>query len=250
MDINTVLYGKYKLKDLTPTNYDLPNLPNDAELKNLIWLAKVLTKLENDLGPFGIISAFRSYQVQNAVLGYSPNQNVNRKKSFHEAGMAVDLFPHTTDFTTYFGKILGSDYWVENLGEIAIKPSQKAIHLSLPTKSIKSRLLILENGKYRNLTQTEIDKYKKGNEQYYTPIPSQPIEQYSIEPPNDDALNFDWDHIMKQESDSYLLDTGNNFNLDFDFVNNVNDFLDTPTKKIGAGITLLGLGLSLYFVLS
>lgn len=250
MDINTTLYGKYKLKDLTITNYDLPNMPNEAELKNLIWLAKTLTKLEEDIGSFGIVSAYRSYQVQNAVLGHSPTATVNRKKSFHEAGMAVDLYPHTMSIDAFFGKILASDYWYENLGEISIKPSQNAIHLSLPTARIKSKAMILENGSYRNLSQAEIDSYKEGYETYYTPIPSEPVEKFDVAPPDESALEFDWDYIQKTDSQSYLLDNDSSeFNLDFSFMNDAVNFLDTPEKKIGAGLGLAALGLTLFLAL-
>lgn len=249
MDKNMTLYGKYRLKDLTITNYDLPNMPNEAELKNLKWLAKVLTDLENDIGPFTIISAFRSYQVQNAVLGHSPTAQVNRNKSFHEAGMAVDLWPTTQTIEAFFGKILASDYWPENLGEISIKPSQNAIHLSLPTTRLKNKPMILEGGSYRKLTQNEIEEYRKPYMQYYTPVNRQPVTQDPMTPiQSDEALDFDWEHIMKEDQ-SYLLDSNDslfNFNTDF-----MDDFsLDTTEKKVGLGIGIFAvLGLSAWMLL-
>lgn len=154
IDPNMKLYGKYLLKDLCQTQTGLPNLPdNDAYIQNLIWLAKVLEQLEMSLGPFSVLSGFRTKAVQVAVSGKDSSL-----KSFHEVGMAVDIWPISDSIDAYFGKIISSE-WRNKLGEIYIKPSQNSIHISLPTEKYRGVLKVLKNGSYVTMTEEEISKY-------------------------------------------------------------------------------------------
>lgn len=151
------LNDKYTLRDLTITNTGLPNMPTDAEKANLRWLANTLVELEKDLGAFNILSAFRTAAVHNKITGQSTFPPV-RKKSFHEAGMAVDLYPTTKSIGEFYGHIFTTG-WNEKLGEIAIKPTQNAIHLSLPTDKLRNKPLIMdEAGKYISMTMDEITR--------------------------------------------------------------------------------------------
>ena len=240
MDLNMTLYGKYKLKDLTVTKTGLPNLPNEAELKNLKWLARRLSELENQIGHFGIISAFRSYQVQNQVLGHDPYTQVNRKKSFHEAGMAADIYPIGQTIDAFFGKMLADEDILNSWGEVSIKPSQNAIHIGLPTDRLKGKAMILENGRYRDLSASEIEFYASPYRRIFTPVDQTPSFVSPVSPDLDSsAFSFDWSHINSQ---GLLLDKEYNLMNMFDF-----DF--SPTQKavgIGGIVALIFGG---YFIL-
>jgi len=165
-DPEMTLFAPYKLKDLTVTNTGIPNLPtSDSELNNLKWLAKVLNQLTTSLGPFTVISAYRTAAVQKAVAGKNFNPN---SKSFHELGMAADIYPLGQTIDTYFGRLITTE-WRTKLGEIIIKPTQNSIHIGLPTAKVQGKLMILD-GKYRLLTSAEEDHYSGPYKAMSTPI--------------------------------------------------------------------------------
>lgn len=157
------LNAKYKLDDLTITNAPYPNTPTDSELKNIKWLADTLLELEHDIGPFQLISAFRCGIVQNWVKGFPLDLlPPKRSKSFHEAGMAADIFPTTMTIQDYFGKILASEKWKSKLGEIALKPSQNTLHISLPTETKVGLAMVMdEAGNYIKIAADEIEAWAK-----------------------------------------------------------------------------------------
>ena len=129
------LYGPYILSDLCVTQQKIANLPTDQNtIDNLRWLAKVLDQITKSIGPFTIISAFRSSEVQDAVAGSET------KKSFHEVGMAADIYPVTMDIDQFFGMLLSSS-WRNKLGEIILKKDQNTIHIGLPTKTLLGKIM-------------------------------------------------------------------------------------------------------------
>jgi uncharacterized protein YcbK (DUF882 family) len=153
IDPDMPLSKKYTLRDLCVTETGLPNWPEPEsnELKNLRWLADTLERLEADIGPFDIASAYRSPGV-NAAVGGSP-------KSFHCAGMAADLRPTQDSPDVFFGKILASD-WLAKLGEIEYKPQLKNIHVSLPTDKTKSKVTVMDDaGKLIRQTTDQIAQW-------------------------------------------------------------------------------------------
>lgn len=165
-DPNMTLFANFKLKDLTITKTGLSNLPKTkTEFDNLVWLAKVLDQLRISLGPFTIISAFRTAEVQKAVAGKNFNPN---SKSFHEIGIAADIYPLGQTIDAYFGKMITNE-WKTKLGEIIIKPTQNSIHISLPTKTVRGKTMILD-GAYRLLTSNEIEQYSVPYLKFATPI--------------------------------------------------------------------------------
>lgn len=153
------LSDKYTLRDLTITNQPYPNMPlNQGELDNLKWLAKTLESMESEIGPFKLISAFRSPEVHNAVTG-STKVPPDRAKSFHEAGMAIDMYPTTMSIQQYYAKILEGP-WKDKLGEIALKPTQNALHLSLPTEKYRGVAMVMdEKDNYVKQTAEQIQDW-------------------------------------------------------------------------------------------
>ena len=152
------LSSKYTLRDLTITNQPFPNMPTtQAELDNLKWLARTLEELELDFGPFRIFSAFRSPEVNAAVKGLGADAPV--KKSFHEVGMAADLLPETMTIQEMFGQILAGP-WKDKLGEIALKPTQGTLHLSLPTEKYRGVAMVMdEAGTYVRQSAEQIQEF-------------------------------------------------------------------------------------------
>lgn len=159
LDPTEPLSNRFTLADLTVTNSGLPNMPeaDSQEYTNLKWLAGVLDELWDSIGPFQIISGFRSPELQEKLR--AAGEPTAAKRSFHEAGMAVDIYPSNMSIDEFFGKILASD-WKEKLGEISIKPTQNTLHLSLPTEKTQGVIMALNQaGAYVRLTAEEIADY-------------------------------------------------------------------------------------------
>lgn len=151
------LSDKYTLRDLTITNQPFPNMPvTEAELNNLKWLARTLEALEADFGPFKIFSAFRSPEVNAAVRGLGSTPPT---KSFHEVGMAVDIQPLEMTIQEMYALILAGP-WKDKLGEIALKPTQGTLHLSLPTEKYRGVAMVMDAaGTYVRQTADQIQEF-------------------------------------------------------------------------------------------
>ena len=100
-DSNMVLSSNYNLADLCVTSQILmqPNIPSDqSTINNLIVTADVLEQLTSTIGPFSVLSGFRTKELQQ-VLGEAGNP-VAQGLSFHEVGRAVDIYPTTMALST------------------------------------------------------------------------------------------------------------------------------------------------------
>lgn len=127
-----MLSTHYSLASLVATTKALsqPNLPKtESEIQNLSMTADTLEYLESKIGPFTILSGFRSPELQ-AVLAASGDP-VASGKSYHELGLAVDIYPTTMSFADYFGRILADEEVRSHFIEIAIKPAQNSLHLAV-----------------------------------------------------------------------------------------------------------------------
>ena len=161
---DTMLSNRYSVADLCITNQSLsePNLPSDQNtLGNLEVLAGVLDELEAVIGPFQILSGFRTKELQIKLKeGGNPTA---KTLSFHEVGRAVDIFPTTMDLATAFGLILADENLKNKFAEISIKESQNALHLSVnvPGDVREPKILGLndEGTSYVRLTQEQIQSY-------------------------------------------------------------------------------------------
>lgn len=156
-DPETQLTKNFKVKDFIKTDTGLQNYPNQAQYNNIKnILAPTMQKLYDDIGPFKIISAFRTKEVQQKVSG-----KITTTVSFHEAALAVDILPTTMPIDIYFGKILASSVWMEKLYEIFLKPPQNTIHLSVSVDSRKGLVKIMNDEKtsYVAATLDQIQSY-------------------------------------------------------------------------------------------
>jgi len=141
VNLNAKISKYFTLKDLTKTAQGTANIPNAAELKQLTILAKLLDRLYDEVGPFSVLSAFRSEETQATLK--KTETAAAKKKSFHELGMAADITPKNIDIFTYWLKVIDLP-WVKKggLGEIALKTPQNAVHISNGVKGYKEYVLM------------------------------------------------------------------------------------------------------------
>lgn len=164
-DPQTMLSPHYSLANLTLTNQQLssPNLPSSVDqYNNLVSLANFFEILESEVGPFQIISGFRTGELQNALA--SSGEPVASGTSFHELGRGADIYPTTMSLDAYFGKMLANPTIKDNLAEVAYKPGQKSIHLGInvpgDVRSVKV-LALNDQNVYGKLSLDEIESFIK-----------------------------------------------------------------------------------------
>lgn len=163
-DPNAQLSTHYTLADFTKTNQALsePNLPAEAyQFENLTYLADTKERLDHEIGPSEILSGFRTKELQNALTA-SGEPTGSGSMSFHETGRGIDIFPTTMSIADYFGRILANENLKSQFAEIAIKPSQNAIHLAInvPGDIREPKITgLTSEGIYARLNLDEIANY-------------------------------------------------------------------------------------------
>ena len=162
-DPNFQLSPHYRLKNLTITNQSLsqPNEPTTNDhLNNLIITAEIMEMLESRVGPFTIISGYRTKELQDKLS--SAGEPTSATLSFHEIGRAIDIYPTTMSLDDFFGRILADEEMKSQFAEIAVKHSQNSIHLStnVPGDIRTPKVMGLnEAGIYARLNLDEIASY-------------------------------------------------------------------------------------------
>lgn len=162
-DPNAMLSEHYSLGNLTVTNQQLsaPNMPESADhFQNLTYTADILERLDHEVGPFRILSGYRTKELQNALA--AAGEPTATGTSFHEIGRAVDIAPTTMTPAEYFGRILANENLKSQFSEISIKPSQNALHLAIniPGDVRDPKVMGLNDaGSYVRLTLDEITSY-------------------------------------------------------------------------------------------
>lgn len=161
-DLNTKLSAHYTLKNLTQTSQPVsaPNMPTTTDhFNNLKLLADALEMLDAKIGPFNIVSGFRTKELQNLLK--SAGEPVATGTSYHEVGLGTDIYPTTMKIAEYFGLILADPELSKRFVEIAIKPSQNTIHLSVraPGNTKAQKITNLTSKGYIQLTKDQIMSY-------------------------------------------------------------------------------------------
>lgn len=155
-DPNEQISRYFKLKDLCVTQTGIDNTPDQTAYNYIKFtMAPALDELYDYIGPFKVISCFRNPQIQDKVETYKSNA-----KSFHEFGLASDIYPETMSIEIFFGKILADPYWQTIFYEIFLKPPQNTIHLSIDPQKRKPLIKVMNNDKsaYVLATQDQINK--------------------------------------------------------------------------------------------
>lgn len=162
-DVNAQLSGRYRLSDLIKTNQSLsaPNIPPSAYMfDNLAVSAATLEYLESRVGPFQILSGFRTKELQDILA--AQGEPVSKGLSFHEVGRGFDIYPTTMTPDEFMGLILAQDDVKSQFAEIAVKPSQNALHLAtnVPGDIRSPKVTALnDQGSYVQLTLDQLAKY-------------------------------------------------------------------------------------------
>jgi hypothetical protein len=157
------LSSHYTLGDLTRTSQALtaPNMPSDGYMyDNLVLLADVLEQLRSAIGPFTLLSGFRTSELQQALT--AAGDPTSPGLSFHELGRAVDISPTSMGLVEYFSRILVDPDLKAKFAEVAIKTSQNALHLSIntPDDTRDAKVLGLNSDNvYARLSADDIANY-------------------------------------------------------------------------------------------
>ena len=150
----------YTVRDLAVTNTGIKNVPTPSVIPSLKTLAEILEDIYDQIGPFTVPSAYRNSLVQSTLT--SEGLPTSPTKSFHELGMAADIIP-TGGLMEFWAKLLSNKDLRLRLGEIAIKPAQGSIHISLATPNTQNKVMELRSGKYVRLTEAEVSSYMGSN---------------------------------------------------------------------------------------
>lgn len=162
-DPNAQVSPRYTLANLSPTNQQLsePNLPSESYMfDNLQTSAPILEYLDQQIGPFLLLSGFRTKELQNKLS--SQGEPTSLGTSFHEVGRGFDISPTTMTPDEFFGKMLADPDIKSMFAEIAIKPSQHAIHFgtNIPGDTRETKVLGLnENDIYAKLSLDQLARY-------------------------------------------------------------------------------------------
>jgi hypothetical protein len=127
---------------------------------NLVLLADMCEELTSKIGPFTIASGFRTRELQEQLI--AEGEPATTKMSFHEAGRALDIGPTSMGITEFFAKILADPELRMKFAEIAIKPTQNALHLAInvPGDERTPKITALDDQKnYVKLSLDQIEAY-------------------------------------------------------------------------------------------
>lgn len=148
----------FSLADLTKTDSGVKNIPDPAALENLKRFSKILDTVYDSIGPFSIVSGYRSPAVQQAIKsGSSGSASASQASttSYHMRGIAADIAPKGQSAQQFMAKIAQTPRVKNMLGEIAVKKS--ALHISAATPEKTGVLMYVDNaGKYIRLKADEI----------------------------------------------------------------------------------------------
>jgi hypothetical protein len=162
------LSPRFTLQDLTVTSAKLPNFPDAAALANLKKLAALLELLYSRIGPFKIISAYRSPEVQAWIKSGGSgavSAQMAATTSLHSTGEAADIQPTSMPLEEFYVKLFANPAIREKCGQIVNKKEggQNTIHLSIPNPKFPTGtpMRVGEDGQYYRLTADEIQGWIK-----------------------------------------------------------------------------------------
>jgi len=148
----------FTLADLTITGSSASNKPDPTSLENLKKLAGKLDILYDKVGPFKVISGYRSPAVQAAIKsGASGSASAAQVSttSYHMKGIAADIQPKNQTPEQFMAKIAQMSDVKNLLGEIAIK--KNALHVSLATPEKQGVFMWVDGaGKYIRFKSNEL----------------------------------------------------------------------------------------------
>lgn len=154
-------YSKYfTLDQLTRTDTGLSNKPTAADTPKLEKLGKILDTVYEKIGPFKIVSGYRSPAVQQQLKSSGNTQAV--KLSYHMTGQAADIMPINQNVKDYFAKITATPEVKNLFGGYAIKTN--VIHFDTDTSSRQGVPMFVDKaGAYIRFTAASLKDFMSKN---------------------------------------------------------------------------------------
>lgn len=154
-------YSKYfSLDQLTRTDTGLSNKPTSADVPKLERLGKVLDTIYEKIGPFKIVSGYRSPAVQQELKSSGNTQAI--KQSYHMTGQAADIMPTNQSVKDFFAKITATPDVKNLFGGYAIKSS--VIHFDTDTSSRRGVAMFVDKaGNYIRFTAASLKDFMSKN---------------------------------------------------------------------------------------
>ena len=132
---NEKLSPNFTLGEMLVTSQPFPNIPNEAEKKNLKMLVQKVVQPARDLvGRLRVNSAFRSNDVNKAVGGVDNSQ--------HRLGLAADVFPLDLDIDKAFYQIKSSKIPYDQIILETGKKGERWIHISYNPNGQRKQALL------------------------------------------------------------------------------------------------------------
>lgn len=153
----------FTLGDLIKTGYNVNNTPNNTNMIDTLRSSgPILDWIYDNIGPFKIVSGYRSSALQSALRG--GGLPTSSGKSFHELGLAYDIVPTTMNLEKFWEKMIASSYLRKALGEVALKAPQGSIHFSIGTSWKPFTPLKMNSAKqYIRVASDEVQRIIKEN---------------------------------------------------------------------------------------
>lgn len=124
----------FSLKELSKTETGVVNTPPSTVMPKIEALGKVLDIIYERIGPFKIVSAYRSPATQTALksgAAGAASAAQAAKQSYHTTGQAADILPTTMSVQAFYTKIVQTPDVAKLMGAFAVKNT--VIHLDVDT---------------------------------------------------------------------------------------------------------------------
>lgn len=140
----------FTLEELTTTNHNVENIPNETQIDNLTYLCNNLLEpiRENFNEPVIISSAFRCEALDNLVSA-KPIPT-----SQHRTGQAVDIVGKHNLYEMYEYVKMNLDYdqmILEGCKSFDDMKSLHWLHISLKKEHNRREILVMSGGKYKKI---------------------------------------------------------------------------------------------------
>lgn len=154
-------FSKYfSLAELTRTDTGLSNTPTAADEPKLKKLGSVMDTIYEKIGPFKIVSGYRSPAVQQQLKKSGNTQAVST--SYHSTGQAADIMPVGQSVQSFFAKITTTPSVKNLLGGYAIKTN--VIHFDTNTAArVGVAMYVDKAGQYIRFGANELQNFISKN---------------------------------------------------------------------------------------
>lgn len=155
----------FSLKELSKTETGMVNTPPSTVMPKIENLGRVLDTIYERIGPFKIVSAYRSPATQTALksgAAGAASAAQAAKQSYHTTGQAADILPTTMTVQQFYTKIVQTPDVAKLMGAFAIKNT--VIHLDTDTSWRSAVAMYVDKaGNYIRFTTDELKNFISRN---------------------------------------------------------------------------------------